>query len=144
MKVPFLRQMPIAVALIHCRHIAKLLREALRNVDTLEHRETSSHMTALDASSESEDTKPSPTQTPNRAIPSTSQGVSGPRDKSKAPKRAAGSPWCCATLWTVLIVVFAYVTLYWTDPEQVAIRQRAWEATMRKLRIEKEVIHASR
>lgn len=136
--------MPISVALIHCRHIAKPLREGSRKVDTLEYQETSSHMTALDASSESEDTKPKPAQSPNRATPSTSQGASGPRDRSKTHKRSTGSPWCCAMLWTVLIVVVAYVTLYWTDPEQIAIRQRAWEATLRKLRIEKEVVHASR
>lgn len=102
-------------------------------------------MTALDASSESEDTKPTPAQAPNRAFPSTSRGESGgPHDRRKAPKRTTRSPWCCAMLWTILIVVFAYVALYWTDPEQVAIRQRAWEATIRKLRLEKEVVHASR
>jgi hypothetical protein len=103
-------------------------------------------MTALDASSESEDTpKPSTAHPPSGAVQSTSQGVAdGSRDRHKAPKRSRSSSWCCAALWTVLIVVVAYVALFWTDPEQVAIRQRAWEATMRKFRIEKEVVHASR
>lgn len=96
-------------------------------------------MTALDASSDSDDIKPTPTTAP---VPSTSQGV--PRNRNNAPKRARSSPWCCAVLWTVLIVGFAYIALYWTDPEQVAMRQRAWEATMRKLTIEKTVVHASR
>ena len=101
-------------------------------------------MTALEASSESEDTQPT-AAIPSGATPPTSQGVSNaPRDRNRVPKRAPSSPWCCAVLWTVLIVVFAYVALYWTDPEQVAIRQRAWEATMRKFRTEKEVVHASR
>jgi hypothetical protein len=109
-------------------------------------------MTALDASSESEDTRPRSTtqpprtQPPRQAVPPpSSQGIpDGPRDTRKAPKRARSSPWCCAALWTVLVVVFAYVALYWTDPEQVALRQRAWEATMRKFRAEKVVVHASR
>lgn len=101
-------------------------------------------MTALNASSDSEDTKPTPPKE-NRAVPTTSRGASGgPRDRDKAPKRARSSPWCCAMLWTVLIVVIAYVALYWTDPEQIAMRQRAWEATVRKLSLEKTVVHASR
>lgn len=125
--------------------LRNLCVELFETLNTLKHQEISSHMTALDTSSESEDTKPTPGQAPNRAVPSTSQGVSGgPRDRIKARKRAMGSPWCCAMLWTVLIVVFAYVALYWTDPEQVAMRQRAWEATVRKFRMEKEVVHASR
>jgi len=102
-------------------------------------------MTALDTSSESEDTKPTPAHAPTQAVPSPSRGVSGgPRDKTKVPRRATSTALCCATLWTILIVVFAYVALYWTDPQQVAMRQSAWEATMRKFIIEKEVVHASR
>lgn len=102
-------------------------------------------MTALDASTDSEDTKPTPAKEPTRAAPTTPRDASGdPSGRNKAPKRATSSPWCCAMLWTVLIVVFAYVALYWTDPEQIAMRQRAWEATMRKLRMEKTVVHASR
>jgi len=60
-------------------------------------------MTALDATSDSDEIKP---KAPNRVVPSTSQGPSG---RDKAPKRAISSPWCCATLWTTLVVILAYV-----------------------------------
>jgi hypothetical protein len=46
-------------------------------------------------------------------------------------------------LYTVLIVFGFYIWLSWTDPDQVAMRQRAWDAAMEKIR-GKQVVYASR
>jgi len=71
------------------------------------------------------------------------------RHPIRAPQRPrqrrepAGSPWCKAMLYTVLIVFGMYIWLSWTDPDQVAMRQRAWDAAMERIR-GKQVVYASR
>jgi hypothetical protein len=42
-----------------------------------------------------------------------------------------------------VLVLFAAGVLSWTDPDQVEMRQMAWDTAMEKLR-EKQVIHAQR
>jgi hypothetical protein len=62
----------------------------------------------------------------------------------RRPKRPSAGRACCkASIFTVLIVIIAYFWLSWTDPDEIARRQRAWDAAMEKIR-GKQIIHAPR
>jgi hypothetical protein len=63
--------------------------------------------------------------------------------RPRQQREVAGSPWCKAMFYTILIVFGLYIWLSWTDPDQVAMRQRAWDAAMERIR-GKQVVYASR
>jgi hypothetical protein len=64
-----------------------------------------------------------------------------PHNTAKRPSLC--TLWCRAGILTILVVFAAYVWLSWTDPDQVEMRQMAWDAAMEKIR-GKQVVHAQR
>ncbi|PVF95355.1 hypothetical protein CPB86DRAFT_875747, partial [Serendipita vermifera] len=81
-------------------------------------------------------TEPLPKPPPNSA-PRVAQG-------SKARRaNKPGGQWCKAAFYTIVIVIVAYFWLSWTDPDQIALRQHAWDAAMERIR-GKQVVHANR
>jgi hypothetical protein len=63
--------------------------------------------------------------------------------RPKPQRKPSGSPWCKALFYTIAIIFGLYVWLSWTDPDQIAMRQRAWDAAMDRIR-GKQVVYANR
>lgn len=62
----------------------------------------------------------------------------------RAPRRGVGlGPWIKAAVHTFIILFALYVWLSWTDPENVEMRRRAWEAAMKRLN-KPPVVYANR